>query len=173
MANKAEIAKIYKYISTAYPNHLLPKVEIYVEILSDIPGEQVEAAAREFVRKGKEFPPNPGQLAQLAFDLQDVADGRLSAPEAWEMTIREIRNIGYVGRPNLPELVMKAIRSVGGWMYLCHSEHLVSDRARFIEAYEIYDKRDRDSLRMLPGVKEFINTLASSKSVDQLTDGKA
>ena len=171
MATKPEIAAMYKFLAENYPHHELAYVSVYEAILLDLPGGALRAAALDYIREGNPFPPTPGQIARRVFELFDQAEGRISPPEAWELVVREITRVGHPGKPELPDLVWRAIQNIGGWRNLCLSQNQISDRARFLEAYKILDLREQRERRMHPEVREQIRLLSARMSAGKLVAG--
>ncbi|GAG11753.1 unnamed protein product, partial [marine sediment metagenome] len=66
-------------------------------------------------------------------------------------------------RPALPEAVEKALEAIGGWRRLSDSDHYSSDRARFLEAYTAFVKRNVETRQMLPEVRELAKALAMDR----------
>jgi hypothetical protein len=50
---------------------------------------------------------------------------------------------------DIPPLIERAARQVGGWAYLAQADNVAADRARFLEAYErALEKRDYMARRL-------------------------
>lgn len=129
-------------------------VEVWCRVLADIPKALVEAAVLDYISGPNEFFPSPGQVRQRAIEL-GMPQNQLSPPEAWGEILMLMRKTGFYGEPlySCPA-VEKAVECVGGWKYLCSSENMVADRARFLQAYETMQKRQADEQTMLPEVRE-------------------
>ena len=80
----------------------------------------------------------------------------------------------YMREPHFDDSrITRAVEAIGGWRFVCTSpeEMQVSNRARFIAAYETIEKRDRDEIRLLPQVREIVTTL-SAGGLPAITDGQ-
>jgi len=62
------------------------------------------------------------------------------------------------------------VDAIGGIAYLRQSEHVMSDRARFCDAYDAIARRERDHARMLPEVRDVVKKLTAAR-VAQLEAG--
>jgi hypothetical protein len=120
-----------------------------------IPDDALLAAAYKIVAENDTWPPTIGMLRTTALAL---ASGRLTpitGIEAWE------RVLEVMGRPDgkareLGQRTQRALDIVGGIYSLRSSDHFQSDRARFIEAFDIFAKREDEERNLLPVVRDFL-----------------
>jgi hypothetical protein len=91
------------------------------------------------------------------------AGGQLTAPEAWGVVMREVRRVGHWGVPDLAPIVLQAVQAVGGWRQICFSENIAADRARFLEAYNLLQKRAAEEIQQMPAVTEAQADLAAGR----------
>ncbi len=138
--NKAEVCGVLTLLSEVYPGRIgSGKVErtaaVWAVLLADADGKQVLAAAVAWMRDAKPHPPTPGELLDTLRLIE-----RDTPEEAWGMVRREIQAVGHAGKPNLPELAIRAVNAVGGsWsamVYGLRTSEITSLRARFIDAYK-------------------------------------
>lgn len=129
-------------------------------VLKDLPVESVVRACHELASCGREFYPPAGVIRQTAFDLEEVIEEVPSALEAWGQVKGSI--------PGCHELTDKAMKALGGWHAWGQSkiDDEPSWRARFIQAYEIMQQRERDNRRRLPKVAGYIEQ-RKAEMVDQ------
>lgn len=155
-------------IVAAYPRQEFPPAsqKLYVEMLADLDGPLLIAAVKDYVTQGT-FLPSIAELRNAAYALTAQAAGLLDAYSAWEKVTVEIRHTGYHRTPELDELTMQAVRSVGGWRNLCMSENIVADRARFIDAYEIFLRREQVQAVRLPGVAQLVEGMSATRKLGQ------
>jgi len=165
-----------QFLNSAYPRFTLEPetIEVYYQILSDLPLDLVEAAILQLITEDSPWCPSVGQIRSCAFDMLDRESG---VPTAWDAWAEVTRRFGTHGHSRLPEfshpLIKQAVDGVGGWRALCMSENAIADRARFVQAYETLAKRERAQSRMLPQVREMLE-LVSGKMKQQpeaLTSG--
>ena len=109
-------------------------VKVYLKFLADIPERELAGVLREAVSSCERF---PAVSTLRRIWMRQRGEEPLSAAEAWEAVVAEIRRRGYYRLPErLDELTLRAVRAAGGWQYLCSSEQPQSDRARFLQIYE-------------------------------------
>jgi len=193
MASKAQIGKLISIMAAALPSfklgsgpegdtRLAEMIRAYHMLLGDLEVDLLTKAALHVISKGTFFP-SAGELRQAYFALAEQADGIPSAPEAWGEVMRLFRR-GF-SRYNAPSVddvshprVYRAMEAIGGWRTLCNSDNAAADRARFIQAYETYTGRDRETVRMLPEVRQAVQRVGDGgfkrigAVAKRLTDGK-
>lgn len=92
------------------------RAEAYFFALQDFPIDAVEAAARHAIRHARYFP-RPAEL-------REYVDGRVedNAEAAWVQLVREVRRVGYTGKPCLPETTLAVVAAMwGSWVRLCET----------------------------------------------------
>ena len=152
-------------MSASYPNFVLrdDTTKVYMRLLADIPPEVLEAAALECITKS-EFFPTVAKVREAAMNLMLNKAALPSAFEAWAEVCKEIRRVGYAGKPEFSTpLIEKAVQGIGGWRYICLSEDGVADRARFFQGYDILMQRAEAQAKMLPEVRHVAERLAAGK----------
>lgn len=171
VASKAEIAKLLAILAMAFPSfreraetRWAEMVNAYHLILGDLDADGLMKAAI-LLGRTQTFFPSAGELARAYYGLRDLAKGVPTAQEAWYEVKRLFRK-GY-SRLKVPTVedvshprIWKALEGIGGWLVLCNSENDVADRARYLQAYEVYTERDEQVERMHPDVREMIERLS-------------
>jgi len=166
--DKATFKKFMKALAAMYPKFELTQETLtgYYAILHDLDADLLKAATIEYGSKDTPWPPSAGQLRQLAFDLVDRSQGRISAYEAWGKVVRKIGTHGvYRGEPAFEEpAIAHAIQGVGGWRTICMTpeDSLFSTRARFVEAFKRYRQEEQQQTRMLPQIRELTQQLSAT-----------
>ena len=140
----------------------------YHLVLSDLDGDLLQQVAAHLIGT-QTFFPAAGEIRRAAFHLCEIGTGVPSAQDAWaEVSVKIRSGFYYVAdggyyqaRPPNPDdwshpLVQQAVDAVGGWVALRRSENTTADRARFLQAYEAYLVREREGVRMLPGVRQAV-----------------
>lgn len=122
------------------------RADSYLMALSEFSIDEVEEACRRAITYAKWFP-KPVELREWI-----TGSHAESALLAWQELNAEVRRVGYVGRPNLPEATLEAITRVwGSWVALCQTlpaegpGRTVWER-RFSETYTVLATRARLSL---------------------------
>lgn len=165
MATQVEVLRILKILGDIYPTYNLSSsaVEMYVQLLIDIPGAVLEQAALDHISRSTFFPAI-AELRCAAFEILEAADPFLTDYQAWAEVQAEIRRVGYCGQAVFSNpLVEQAVEQLG-WRTLCLSENPVADRAHFIQAYQALSRQQRGSIRRLQMVNEFIIALKVSNA---------
>lgn len=159
------IAQILNFLIDAYPRQEITEgtVKIYKETLKDIDPALLKAAVLAHISKSLWFP-SVSELRDCAASLIEKATGEPDAFTAWDEVWRKISLVGSYGTPEFSHpRIERTVRGIGGWRTLCMSENSIADRARFVEAYNTYQTRDKEDRRMLPAVHNAITQLAESK----------
>lgn len=148
----------------------------YHEILGDLDAETLLKVAQSLTGTAT-FYPSAGELRRAYFDLTDTASNIPDAYQAWA-EVKALFRRGYsMRRPPTAESVthprvLAALDGIGGWRSLCVSVNDVADRARYVEAYKTFTKRDQYRERMLPGTMEVARQLVARQR-KALTGGGA
>ena len=156
-------------LMAAFPNVPAPAatMQLYVEMLSDIPEEILATATRHVISRHKYNSwPTIAEIREACVDIQTGAKSYPNAYDAWDTVMTAIRQVGSYRRPvfeNNP-LIEKSINAVGGWVALCMSENAIADRARFVEAYTMYLKRATEDSYTLPEVADLTRRLSAGSS---------
>jgi len=172
MASHETIMRMFKIFTGIWPRDAergnAETVTIYERCLADISDDLLQAATVKIVSEAT-FWPKPAEIRQAALAL--VEPEEMTAGEAWAAVQRHIRicpaggcwiaGRRYRARP-LPERVQRAVDAVGGLTYLRQSTNVMSDRARFCDAYDAITRRERDRARMLPEVRAIVERLSGS-----------
>lgn len=92
------------------------QILLYVQALDDLPCEAVVGAMRTLVRTSTFFP--------KVSEIRALIEGRTEEASelAWMEMLREVRRVGYLGAPDLPEATTETIRGLwGSWARLCET----------------------------------------------------
>jgi hypothetical protein len=123
---------------------------LWCELLRDVDGDLLRAAALQHVANSKWFP-TVAELRQSAADIASP-NHRMTAMEAWGEVSRQVRSIGSYGQPEFSNPLIRRLVADIGWLNLCHSEMPGADRARFIDGYNALLTRERREVMELPQV---------------------
>lgn len=159
MATSNEILALFRTLKANYsyalknqmPEQISDLQILWCDLLKDLDIDVLKAAAIQHVATSKWFP-TISELRDGAFDIMNPR--QQTAMEAWGEVVRQIRNVGSWGKPKFEDPITGRLVSDIGWINLCHSEMLAADRARFIEAYDVIVKRERQETMELPMVIE-------------------
>lgn len=93
------------------------RLEIYFQALRDMPLDAIRKAANLHVQSSKFFP-RPAELREAINGNSDDA-----AELAWAWLVKEVRRVGWVGRPTWPDEATKraAMQLYGSWSGVCET----------------------------------------------------
>ena len=181
MATPLEVKQVWTGMLALYPHYakersaadLKETLKLYQELLADVPGEALLAAARQHATVSKFFP-TIAELRQPALALAQPA--RELAMEAWgTVTDTFSRGEYYFYESGVARgptwdnpITARIVQCMGGYFELCKSENLTADRARFIEAYEQLAQREHAESLLLPEVRELRAKLLNEQIVKPL-----
>jgi hypothetical protein len=192
MATLEEITKVFGALSLSYPNYIKDAdakntITIYAELLADIPGDVLRAAAKQHIASSKFFP-TIAELRQLALSIAIAALPERTGVEAWGLVVDTFASGGYYryedGHDVTPEfddpLITATVKGMGGYWHLygCIRDphgNPAADRARFIDCYEALKRRQRDDAMLLPGtvaLRQQIAAAHNGNGTPLLTDGE-
>lgn len=164
---------VLRFLVDAYPAMEISPgtLAIYVQVLSDIPPEQLKIAVLRHVTQSRFFP-SVSELREAAAGLHQEAEDQPDAYTAWAEVTAAFRDVGYYRQPTWSHpLIGRAVDALGGWRNLCQSENGVADRARFFEVYGAYASRSQNERTALPVVQTYIAQLRERLSANRLPSG--
>lgn len=168
MANEHDVEAIFRLLMVNYqyfgretaPEGLADMVDIWKQLLGDIPTDVLRAAALQHIASNRYFP-QVSELRDLAINIMHPST--TSPVEAWGEVVKQIHHTGYYGIPQFTdENTAEVVRQLG-WQNICMSEMPAADRARFIEAYTAISGRQRTQMSMLPEVRQLAQQLGSGR----------
>ncbi len=142
---ESEAAKLIAMLATAFPDdwRFLNEDQqeatraLYRRMLRDIDYPRGDAAIVRLIATAKKMP-KPSEIRLTAMRLSRGREH--TGLEAWGDVQRKIRQYGRTRTPGkhfvIDDPVARHLVDVMGWTYLCTSENLVSDRAKFVESYD-------------------------------------
>lgn len=149
------IQPVLKQLFEAYPNNRVTDgtVAMYLRLLQDIPAHELQTVVDQSVATCK-FLPTVAELRDTWHALTRTL-GTQSAAEAWGDVQRQIRAVGYIGKPEFEnEITAWVVRSIG-WLELCASDKPAVDRAQFMRMYDQHVERNEGMGRLLPHAAQF------------------
>ncbi len=181
---RKDMAQILSILGVSYPRQVMNAGQlkltttVWLDLLGDIPLDQIKLAVHHHCTNSQWFP-SVAEIRQAAFDLGESESERLTAGDAWAEVQEKMRHGGHWDSPKFSHpRIQQAVDAIGGWLNVCTTTMgaMAADRARFIQAFERYEKRERTDRRMLPAVREFVGqrrALADGQAAPQLTEGAA
>lgn len=172
MADIQDVVKVFAVLTLAWPNFKAKEgtIEVYASVLTDIPADVLQVAAKKLIASGGEFFPSASLWRQTALDIMLNKRGLPSAMEAWEELIRMGDGSPLKGLEEIEPGKWAVTRQERTWKYplvekvaiRCgwpdfpnpDPDKISYDRTVFIRAYESELSREQEDLRMLPEVKQ-------------------
>ena len=147
--NKQEILKAVAPLQLAFKGNLDDaRMRLYVEMLSDIPPQILEAAVKKLIMTNK-FLPSIAEIRETAYGIKGTVSGT-AAPdesEAWGEVVKAIQSVGYYGKPKFShEAITTAVNNIG-WQDICMTTYdgMNTLRAQFRRAYQLAAQRQKDN----------------------------
>ncbi len=172
MATLEEVNKIMGVMAAAYPNFgtTPATIKIYAQLLSDIPMDILEKAARQAMATS-EFFPTIAKIRDNAMNIQIAALNIPTAGEAWNEVCKAIRREGHGSKPKFSHpLIQKAVDGMGGFDFLCLSEQPEWDRTWFTKGYnQLYERAEKEA-RFLPEIRQDVFGSGTGREIAALAD---
>lgn len=120
------------------------KINLWMTMFADTDKEIMNLAIQKIIATSKYFP----TVAEVREVLAEINNIRvIDAGEAWGEVISAIRNYGWNKEGEAMKSMSENTRNVVkrmGWMNLCKSENIMTDRAHFLKMYETEEKRQKE-----------------------------
>lgn len=142
---REEAGQIISVLFSTYPNTTVERrhVDAYISGLVDLPADAAGRAV-DRLRRTSKFLPSVSEIRECASDLK--VGPRRTGVEAWETLQQACRRWGWQQSPKITDPKMaRAVNVLGGWVAACSitTDAEMSARARFIEAYDVFSRRER------------------------------
>ena len=160
MNKKQQTLTALSILQLAYSTDMsVERLEMYVEMLSDINPVTLEQAAKNLV-KTRKFLPTIAEIREECSALSayvNMHDEVETAQTAWEKVIRTVGTYGYDnGKEHLEGITLQAAKPI--WSSfdprMGHEYNEASCRAQFIKCYEQLIDREKHRQRMANSIKD-------------------
>lgn len=168
---KKEFALLASAIKTFYPREqLLPNtqaMELWFNMLGDIPYKVAEAALQKWVATNK-FSPTIADIREIASSIQhgDVPDWG----DAWQNVREAVQRYGWYRQEeamaSLDDLTRECVKRIG-FERLCHSEEPALERANFRMVYETMAQRRKTQEQLPTGLATLIGQIRDSLAIEE------
>lgn len=166
-----ETIKILMIIQAAYPNYKPPDktvaVNVWSEMLSDIPYEQVSIAVKAYIQTDTSgFAPSIGNIREkVQFIFSEEDD--LNESAAWAIVWRAICNSGYHAEEEynkLPSIVQRAVgspRQLREWglMENIDGKSIVVLQSNFQRVFRIEKEREKERKKLSQNIVRLMDTI--------------
>ena len=177
-----ETKKLFAILMVSYPkfynaeekDKLRMTIELWVEMLGDIPFEIVQVAVKKLILESP-FPPAISDVRKQITDIMSNPDDRADASTAWGEVTKAIRMFGYP-RPtealeSLSPRTRKVVESMG-WQEICQAEQAGVVRGQFLKMYEAYTARERQDALLPDSMKKMIRQIGEQNHTKLLEGDK-
>lgn len=166
-----ETIKILMIIQAAYPNYKPPDktvaVNVWAEMLSDIPYDQVSVAVKAYIQTDTSgFAPSIGNIREkVQFIFSEEDD--LNESAAWSIVWRAICNSGYHAEEEynkLPPIVQRAVgspRQLREWglMENIDGKSIVVLQSNFQRVFRIEKEREKERKKLSQNIVRLMDTI--------------
>lgn len=152
---------VIQKLFAAYPNTTASAATfaVYLEVLQEVPGDELNAVVMQTIREGGGFPPSAGQVFERWRNMHSPVSPDLAA-QGWVSVQRAMRDpANYSPTPEGPmpkfkdPLVAKAVEALG-WHNLRLSENAMADRAQFLKFYQMFATSEVSEQRLSPEFRQ-------------------
>ena len=174
-----ETIKILMAIQAAYPNYKpqdkTVAVNVWSEMLSDVPYEKVSAAVKSYIQTDTSgFAPSVGDVRERVRDIFAKEDD-LNETAAWSLVLKAIRRSTYYSEEEfakLPATVQRAVASPKQLRELATLEDvdgktLTVIQSNFQRAFRVEQKREREWNKLSPDLLRLMRPLNNLQIEDK------
>ena len=137
--DKREFAALAAAMEEYYGRNQITKsaasMDIWYELIGDIPYGQCKNAVRQLMATNNFFP-SAAEIRKLCTQTGDPEVP--SIDDAWGMVLKAVRAYGYMQEAealeSLPEPCRSVVKNIG-WQNICRSENIMAERAFFRDSY--------------------------------------
>lgn len=161
--NKQEFAVFASALRTYYPKEkLLPNEQamaLWFQQLQDIPFKVAEVTLNKWVATNKWSP----SIADIREQATEMTQGSVKDwGEAWREVLNAVHAYGSYQQAeameSLDELTRQAVKRIG-YMSICMSENIATERANFRMVYEQLQQRQKQDAQLPPRLKALISNM--------------
>lgn len=174
---REETIKILMVMQAAYPNYKpedkTVAVNVWMEMLGDIPYEQVSTALKAYIQTDKSgFAPVIGDIREKA-QILFGEDVEINENEAWSLVLKAVQRSGYYSEEEfakLPKIIQRAIGSPSRLREMALDEkfnHGV-ESSNFQNKFRIEQQKEREKQKLSPDVSRLIH----EKPIPQIKQDK-
>ena len=177
-----ETIKILMVVQAAYPNYKpqdkTVAVNVWTEMLADIPYEQVSTAVKAYIQSDKSgFAPSIGDIREKVHNIFAEED-ELNETAAWSLVLKAIRRSTYYSDEEfakLPEVVQRAVsspRQLREWATLedVDGKTLTVIQSNFQRTFRVEQQRERERNKLSPDVLRLMRPLNNPQIENKQTE---
>lgn len=174
---REETIKVLMVMQAAYPNYKpedkTVAVNVWMEMLGDIPYEQVSTALKAYIQTDKSgFAPVIGDIREKA-QILFGEDVEINENEAWSLVLKAVQRSGYYSEEEfakLPKIIQRTIGSPSRLREMALDEkfnHGV-ESSNFQNKFRIEQQKEREKQKLSPDVSMLIR----EKEISQIRQDK-
>lgn len=176
---RKETVKLFTVFTSAYPRFdtfknpgaLKPVIELWTEMLADVPYPVVEAAAKKLILESP-YPPTISDVRKQVADITADPKSKIDGATAWGEVSRAVREYGWYdpdgALQSMSPRSRKVVRSIG-WKEICMCDKPGVVRGQFLKMYDSYVKRERKDALLPERLKGDIRQIGNRQK--QLKEG--
>lgn len=163
---------IVQKLFAAYPNTAPTKgtFAVYLEVLQEVPIDELNAVVMQCVREGGGFPPSAGQVYERWRNMRSPVKPDL-AQQGWESVTKAIAGVGMWGTPAFKDPIVKRVVDAFGWLNLCMSDNQMADRAQFVKFYESFARQVAEEERLSADYKRLREEHRTQTQIEESPNG--
>lgn len=175
---REETIKILMVIQAAYPNYKpqdkTVAVNVWAEMLGDIPYEQVSAALKAYIQTDKNgFAPGIGDIREKV-QMLFGEDVEINETEAWSLVLKAIRRSTYYSEEEflkLPAIIQRSVgspRQLREWATLedVDGKTLTVLQSNFQRTFRAEQQKERERSKLSPDVLKLMRPINNPKIED-------
>ena len=179
LVTRDETIKILMVVQAAYPNYKpqdkTVAVNVWTEMLADIPYEQVSTAVKAYIQSDKSgFAPSIGDIREKVHNIFAEED-ELNETVAWSLVLKAIRRSTYYSDEEfakLPATVQRAVASpkqLREWATLedVDGKTLTVIQSNFQRTFRTEQQRERERHKLSPDVLRLMHHLNNPQIEDK------
>ena len=171
MASARLVRSLLNEVLTSYPQHvsrlssetIAAMPDVWIEHLSDVDDTLLKMAVKNHIERSQWLPSIAEIRASAVSLMRQASPADQDWSRAWSELQRQIRVIGYVGKPEWTNPALaKTVEHLGGWQAVCFNEDPEGVfRKQFKDVYEVVIERMERSVTQSPAVREFVASMTA------------
>lgn len=129
---------------------------MYLEVLKDVPLDELWATSLQYASSPHAFPPSPGELKELwrmSRGMLPPEDGPQKCVESIRKAIREVGNWGV---PKFKDPITERVVKAYGWLNICASDEPEIVFAQLRDMYKGFANATAVEARLTPEFKQLM-----------------
>ena len=170
---RTETIKLFTVFTAAYPRFdtfrnadaLKPVIELWTEMLTDVPYPVVEAAAKKLILESP-YPPTISDVRKQVVDITTEPTDRIDGATAWGEVSKAIREYGWYNPDEAMQSMSPRAARVArmiGWKEICTCEQPGVIRGQFIKMFDAYSGREKQDALLPEKLQSTIRQIGANR----------